>query len=131
MSDAVAETSAHPGGVSSRNVDTTTYRVMKPLPVAGIAEVGGTFRSWPWGEAIAWIMGPGPLCTNGDLRDWEGEGVIERVADAPGVREERPQAASGGLTAIPAAGNAASASAATRAARSRPWTLPGAEGGKG
>lgn len=133
MSD-VATTSAHPGSISSRNIDTTTYRVLKPLPIDGIAHVGGTFRAWPYGEAIAWVLGPGPVCSNGDLRGWVEDGTIEVVRDAPGIAERRPvgaadaRKASGGTRV---AGKAKRAPAVTVGGGGGPWTLPGAEGAKG
>lgn len=137
MSD-IAETSAHPGTISPRDVDTRTYRVLKPLPkeVEDIAPVGGTFSAWAQGEVFACVsrVGLGRV-RNSDIAAWVEAGIVERVANgtesAPGSavvsaepkgRHSRHREPSEPLTAL---------SVDPVASGSRPWTLPGAESGKG
>lgn len=130
MSD-VSSANVLPGGISSRNTDTRHYRVLRTLPIAGIAEVNGRFTSWPQGEVFANVsgVGLGPV-KNSDIASWLESGMIEHLANAPGIAERRPSDGLKDVSGISTPENVSDASAVTRDGVSRPWTLPGAESPK-
>lgn len=73
-------TSAHPGTLSPRNIDTVTYKVLgdgTKLPFA----IGETFSAWPQGEVFACVSGIGlGVVKNGEIEEWVKAKLIERVA---------------------------------------------------
>src|SRR3954467_5082352 len=71
-------TESLPGTISPRNVDTFTYKVLKPesLPqLKGKEE----FKCWPWGTNFAWVIHLGPIVSNNQIREWESQGLIQRL----------------------------------------------------
>lgn len=78
MADTVSQV-ALAGSVSLRNVDTVAYRVTAELPRAGLPKPGERFLVWPWGSAIGWIVGRGPVVKNDEIAAWAKAGLIERI----------------------------------------------------
>lgn len=128
MSDEATSPAPNAGSLSPRNTDTVVYRVLKELPIAGIAPVGKVFSSWPQGEVFACVsgVGLGPV-RNSDVALWEESGLIVRekpltpaqeralMAEGRGKASDRPENASGPLAT--AAGH--------------PWAFPDSAGAGG
>ncbi len=82
MSDTGSVNPTSGASLSPRNTDTLVYRVLRALPVDGIAPVGGTFTAWAQGEVFACVsgVGLGPV-KNADIASWLESGTI--VCETP------------------------------------------------
>lgn len=106
------------------------YRVIQELPISGIAPIGGRFSAWAQGETFACVsgVGLGPV-RNSDIEIWLSSGMIVREVPLTAAQErDRMRSALSAATTTAETGEGPLA--ATAPGISRPWTLPGAEGGK-
>lgn len=105
MSD--TPTSAHPGSITTRNVDTVLYSVIKALPRPGLYDVGAKIRAWPQGEVWACVNIHGlGVIRNAELDEWEAAGLIVR---------ERPEHAAAGIAPVARSAQRARAAGASKA----------------
>ncbi len=125
MSDTGSVNPTSGASLSPRNTDTLVYRVLKALPVDGIAPVGGTFTAWAQGEVFACVsgVGLGPV-KNSDIAGWLDSGMI--ICETPLTPAQERALTVERLAAVRRGPETPSASPAASSAI--PWAFPDTEG---